>query len=290
MAQTQLLKRRIRSVLNTRQITKAMELVAASKMKRAQDAVLRSRPYIAAARNIIRKLRAVTNPELHPFFAHRAVSSELIIVIASDRGLAGAYNSAISRSFLTRLQTNQAASITTRIIAVGQKVARLASAIDSISIEGVYSNLPTEPTSLTIRPISETATRLYLNKSIDRVIAITTEFHSSLNRVVAVRQLLPIESDPSINLEHSAKEVMFEPSPEIVLNQVLPRLIEAELFQLLLEANASEHSMRMMAMKSASDNAEDLTKDLTQSYNSARQAAITQELAEISSGAAAIQE
>lgn len=290
MAQTQLLKRRIRSVGNTRQITKAMELVSASKMRRAQGAVLSSRPYISAARYIIRKLSAVVDSEHHPYFMERPTFSELIVIISSDRGLAGAYNSNVVRMTTERLNRNVNQGIANHVIAIGQKAVQYASQIPNITLEGVYTMLPTEPSSLDIRPIIETATRLFLNQTIDRVVIIATEFHSSLHQEVVARQILPIIASPDLLSTSHASHIDFEPSAEEVFDQMLPRFVEAELYQLLLEANASEHSMRMLAMKNASDNAEELVSDLTQHYNSARQAAITQELAEISSGAEAIQQ
>lgn len=290
MAQIQIIKRRIRSVTNTRQITKAMELVSASKMKRAQEAVLRSKPYIAAIRDVIRQLFSATHPEIHPFFTNRTIKSELIIVVSSDRGLAGAYNSNILRALLTRLQANRETDIVNRVIALGNKAAQLASLLETVTLEGIYVNMPTEPTSVDVRPISKKAMSLYLQRSVDRVVIITTEYHSTLHQEVSIRQILPMSPSKNIASDDHAKEVFFEPSPDEVLSEILPRFIEAEIFQLILEANASEHSMRMMAMKNASDNAQSLVEDLTQHYNSARQAAITQELAEISSGTEAIQQ
>lgn len=289
MAQTQLIKRRIRSVSNTRQITKAMELVAASKMRRAQEATTRSRDYTTNARDILGKLSQLTDAKKQPLFKKRPIKNQLLVVITSDRGLAGAYNSNVLRMLTSTL--SQAENVGTKATVIGSKGSRFVSRLENIELVGAYTDWPTEPTSGDVRPISETAIKSFLDGSVDSVQFIYTKFFSTIRQEVTVEQLLPVLP---VKVEENAdskilEDAIFEPSPQAVLDAIVPRLLEAQALQVVLEAAASEQSMRMMAMKNATDNANELIDDLTLEYNSARQAGITQELAEISAGAEAIQ-
>ena len=290
MAQTQLIKRRIRSVSNTRQITRAMQLVAASKMRKAQEATVRSRAYTSSAREILGQLAKMTDAKKQPLFKARPVKSRLLVVITSDRGLAGAYNSNVLRLLISVLK--QSVQTANKVIVIGSKGSRFVSRLEDVDLVGAYTDWPTDPTSADIRPITETAIKAFLDKSIDSTQLIYTKFISTILQEVVAEQLLPIltiESDPTDGIANSLEDAVFEPSPQAVLDAIVPRLLEAQTYQAILEAIASEQSMRMMAMKNATDNANELIDDLTLEYNSARQASITQELAEISAGAEAIQ-
>jgi len=287
VASTQQIKRRIKSVSSTKKITKAMELVAASKMRRAQEATLQSRAYRNTARELLTRLSKLTDVTKEPLFAEREVKNRIIIVISSDRGLAGAYNSYILKAFTRELRADKKASVNTQSIFIGRQAARFGAKVEGLDVIGVYEDFPDRPVGSDIQPILETIINSFLKKEVDKVDILFTDYISSINQEVRVQTILPAHFEEAES-PADLSDVLFEPSPEKVVRAITPRLIKTQLFQALLESQASEHSMRMMAMKSASDNASDLIDDLTLVFNSARQAAITQELAEISSGAEAI--
>lgn len=290
MANTQVIKRRIKSVSNTKQITKAMELVAASKLRRAQESALRTRPYFNAAREILSRLSELTDAGSHPLFkAKKNVKNRLYVVITSDRGLAGAYNSNILKMFANQAEINLAQKIATNVIVIGRTGAKFINRIDNVEIIGAYDSLPVSVTQSDIEPIATSIKDQFLTKKSDEIYVLFTKYESSVSQVALSRRLLPIDIDKEVvSIKGDIQNALVEPDPRSVLNKIVPKLVVVEFLQSVLEASASEHSMRMMAMKSASDNASDLIDDLTLVYNGARQAAITQELAEITGGAAAI--
>lgn len=299
MAKIHKIRRRIKSVGKINQITKAMEKVAASKMRRALSATLRSRPYAASAAEVLAHLFTLTQHQkpIHPLFAQRTVRQRLLIVMTSDRGLAGAYNSNIIRRLtaevtLPRLKDAPMPDV----IVIGRKGAQAAAYLASLgklNLLGMYQDVPTGPTLAYLQPVITTIIERSVAKQADRVELLYTDFISSLRQVVTLRQLLPV--DPQTLLGRTAEvgtriqESLFEPSPQTVLEFIVPRLVGVQVYQALLEAIASEQAMRMLAMKNASDNAGEIIDDLTLVYNGARQAAITQELAEITVGAQAVQ-
>lgn len=290
MAQIQAIKRRIRSVSSTKQITKAMELVSASKMRKAQEATLKSRAFRNTAHGILGRLAQLPQARQFPYFEQRKVKNRLYIVFTSDRGLAGAYNSNVLKLFARKLQQDNEAGINTKAILIGRKGSIFASRLEKLELVGVYEKWPDQPSASDIQPIIHASLSSFLNHSVDEVVLLYTEFISSISQIAKTEVLLPAklvkvaEDEQQDDIENSE----FEPSVESVMQLVVPRLVESQLYQAILEAVASEHSMRMMAMKNATDNANELTDDLTLAYNSARQAGITQELAEITGGAAAI--
>lgn len=294
MAQIQQLKRRMRSIANTMQITKAMELVAASKMRRAQESALKSRPYANSAREILAHLAKLAREQgaTHPLFTEREVTRRLMIVFTSDRGLAGAYNSNVLRLFARESAAASTRGEIVSAIAVGQKAVKFVSRLEDIKVVGAYHGWSTQPTPEDLSPIARTARELFEQGEIDAVDIVSTAFQSSLNQVARTRRFLPINAAELLPegaiISESIREATFEPTVDDVLTQVVPQFLIVQLLQSAYEATASEHSMRMMAMKSASDNAKELKQDLQLTYNSARQAAITQELSEITSGAEAI--
>jgi len=289
MASTQLLKSRIRSVKSTRQITKAMQLVAASKMRRAQEATKASAPYTLAARQLLTALSAHTSVKNHPLFVSRDVKTRLLIVIASDKGLAGAYNSNIVRVYAEELKKDDAAKIKNTTITIGRKAAQFVARIKDTQVLGAYEELPDRPDGSELRAILDSARTLYTSGQVDAVDVIYTDFVSSIVQEAKIMRVLPAGFEPIIE-RGVATDVTYEPSTEEVLDGVAYRLIGAQIYQALLDSRASEHSMRMLAMKNASDNASDLVDDLTLEMNKARQSAITQELAEISGGVQALSE
>lgn len=289
MASTQLLKGRIRSVKSTRQITKAMQLVAASKMRRAQEATKASAPYTQAARELLAALSTRTSVQHHPLFEQRTVKARLMIVIASDKGLAGAYNSNIGKVYINELKADDKASIKNFTITVGRKASQLAARLKDTEVVGAYEELPDKPDGSELRSILDSARTRFEEGEVDAVDIIYTDFINSVTQEAKVMRILPagFDSTPQPSV---VTDVLYEPSTSEVLDGVAYRLVSAQIFQALLDARASEHSMRMIAMKNASDNASDLIDDLTLEMNKARQSAITQELAEISGGVEALSE
>ncbi len=287
MANTTTLKRRIGSVRNTRQITKAMELVAASKMRRAQDHAISGRIYREAAYSLLLRLSGLTEAKEHPLFTKRPVKTRLFIVISSSRGLAGAYNANILRLLTRNLQQDVQQKITTQIIAIGSKATNFARRLKGVELIAAYPAFDDHPSANDIRPILDTIIELFTLEKVDSVLLLYTQFKSNLSQIATQLSILPAQVDQTEN-DATLDNVTLEPSAEAVLDNVTIRLLEVQLWQALLESIASEHSMRMLAMKNATDNASDLIDDLTLAFNTARQAAITQELAEITGGAEAI--
>ncbi len=287
MPSQQQLKGRIRSVKSTKQITKAMQMVAASKMRRAQDATAAPAAYTRTAREILAHLKQQGASDSHPLFTVRPVKKRLLIVIASDKGLAGAYNSNVAKQYIRELLVDDKAGVKTVTITVGRKSSQLVARLKNTEVIGVYEDLPDSPNGNEMRSALDTAYQLFKDGEVDAVDVIFTQFISSLVQTPRVERILPAgEAGEPENDEIS--EALFEPDVETVLENVVYRLVGAQLFQAFLDARASEHSMRMIAMKNATDNASDLVDDLTLEMNKARQAAITQELAEISGGAEAM--
>lgn len=289
MASRQQIRRRINSVKNTRQITRAMQLVAASKLRRAQEAAIGPREYARLAREILTHLRSLDTEtaEGGALFAERPVKNRAIVMIASDKGLAGAYNSNIVRQTIQELLEDEKKKIKTSLIAVGRQAARAATRLSKQEVLAVYQDLPDKPTANDIRPLLTTLVDLFLEQKVDAVDIIYTKFISTVRQEVQVQRLLPAGFEAE-EVSQDIASAQIEPSVDELLQAATMRLLEAQLYQVLYEAAASEHSMRMLAMKNATDNATELVEDLTLEYNTARQAAITQELAEISGGAEAL--
>lgn len=291
MASTQQLKSRIRSVKSTKQITKAMQMVAASKMRRAQDATKGSAPYSVAAAELLSYLSKQGMTDTYPLFEKRPIRRRLIIAIAADKGLAGAYNSNILKAYLGLLRRDDERGVETMTITVGRKMSQFASRLKGVSVIGSYNDLPDHPEGTTFHAILNVACDMFRDKEIDAVSIVYTKFISSITQSADIMRLLPAGTTVAGTDDgghSSALDAKYEPSPEVVLDAVAYRLVGARLFQALLDARASEHSMRMLAMKNATDNATDLVDDLTLAMNKARQSAITQELSEISAGVEAM--
>lgn len=293
MPSTRALKTRIRSVNSTKQITKAMQLVAASKMRRAQEADKASAPYTQAAEELLAYLASQGATDNHPLFKRRKITKRLIIVIASDKGLAGAYNSNVLKKYLELLKHDDERGIENLTLTVGRKASQFASRLKDTEVIGSYEDLPDHPSGLTFHTILNTAAGMFERGEVDAVTLVYTKFVSSISQVAEMERLLPAGTQTSVDpteVSDNVADAKFEPSPAEVLDAVAHRLIGARLFQALLDARASEHSMRMLAMKNATDNASDLVDDLTLAMNKARQGAITQELAEISGGVEAMEQ
>lgn len=288
MANTLLLKRRISSVKNTRQITKAMEMVAASKMRKAQERAVHGREYREAAHSLLARLSVITDVNQHPLYVKRTVKKRVYIVITSNRGLAGAYNSNVLRLLAKAILEDQRNGVSITIIAIGKQVAQFVKRIEGVELLAAYPGFDDNPTANDVRPILNMVVAMYRSVRTDDIKLLYTNFQTNLFQEAKTLDLLPAVLEDKNTASVVRTNATFEPSVDVVLDHVTNRLLEVQLWQAMLESVASEHSMRMMAMKNATDNASDLIEDLTLAFNTARQAAITQELAEITSGAEAI--
>lgn len=284
---TKLIRTRIRAVKNTRKITKAMELVAASKMRKATEAAVQGRPYSAAADDILQRLHGRTE-HMHPLLREpKTIVNELVIVVTSDRGLCGGLNANVIREALAYMKERRAAGVTVSVVTVGKK-GRGPIAKSGVALVADFADISKVTDFLQIKPIADIALEEFKTERVDQLTLIYTEFQSALIQRAVRRTILPLSEKETVNSQQSTTEYIFEPSPDVVYAQLLPRFLETQVYHAILEAVASEHSARMLAMRNASDAADDITEDLTLTYNQARQAGITQELAEIAGGAAAL--
>jgi F-type H+-transporting ATPase subunit gamma len=293
VAQEQTLKRRIRSVKNAKQITKALEVVAAGRMRKVQSAVENSRAYGNIADAIIRKVAPSQEAQQHPYFKPAAEKSKkLYIVFTSDRGQAGAFNSNVLHLVTQNIQADREAGTEPSVIVFGKKGARFFARVRGINLLGAYINIEDIPETNVFAPVIETIENGINNGDFDSVVIISTQFVSALVQRAQSRQLLPITIEPpreqAAEDESNSIVYEFEPSLESVLDEILRLYFEAQLMEARIESAASEHSMRMIAMGNANRNAGDLIDNITLELNATRQASITQQIAEITGGAAAI--
>lgn len=287
MASTRALKSRIRSVKNTKQITKAMQMVAASKMRRAQDAERASDPYTEAANELLTHLAGQGVTKRHPLFQERDVKKRLLIVIAADKGLAGAYNSNVMKLYIQTLRENDSQHTSDQTIAIGRRATQFVTRIKETNVLGAYEDLPDQPAGNELKAIVDTIVGKFTSGEVDAVDIIYTKFVSSIVQTPISQRILPAGFKET-EVSHEVRDATFEPDIETVLEGATYRLLSAQIYQAILDAKASEWSMRMLAMKNATDNASDVIEDLTLAMNKARQGAITQELAEISGGVEAM--
>jgi F-type H+-transporting ATPase subunit gamma len=293
MASTIALKRRIGSIKSTRQITKAMQLVSASKLRRAQDYATRSRAYRELAYELLARLSSIKEVERHALFQRRTVKHRLYVIVTSTSGLAGAYNANVLKQLTTDIKRDQSDKVGSHIIAVGSKGAQFVRRLSGVELTAVYPSFGDQPSANDLRPVLNSVLEQYRSGAVDEVVLLFTLSKSTVVQQVQSLTLLPASTDAADDGGTAAKLPAFsnfEPDIETVIEQVTTRLIEAQLWQAVLEGLASEHAMRMVAMKNATDNAKDLIDDYTLELNTARQAAITQELAEITGGAEALNE
>lgn len=283
------LRRRIGSIRNTRQITKAMELVSSSKLRRAQSAAVTSRAYRQAAYDLLARLNQVKEVERQPLFKKRPVKTRLYLVITSNSGLAGAYNANVLKLLTQGLGRDRSEKVKSSVIAVGSKSAQFVRRIENVELVSYFPAFDDELSEHDIVPLLNTVIQSYTSESADEIYLLYTEFKSSFTQTASSLILLPagLAEMPEAR-EAPAGYMNFEPDVETVIHNVGARLIQAQIWQALLESKASEHAMRAVAMKNASDNADDLIGDYTLEYNSTRQGQITQEIAEITGGAEAM--
>lgn len=279
MAQTRLIKSRIKSATNIAKITKAMEMVSASKMRRAQEQALASRPYTHILVSMLHTIAAHTDPSLHPLLRTGNPDAPVaIVIISTDRGLAGSLNANLFRTVLQMVDENPNCVFVT----VGKKAREFALKTGK-RIVAEFSGLPDHLTLANVMPISKLLTTGFLNNEYSQVKTVHMQFVSTLTQKAETNQLLPIATQELATLEKVTvkKEYQFEPSAQEMLGVLLPFYAENGFYQTMLEAKASEHSARMVAMKNASDNAKDIVSSLRLEYNKSRQASITSELLDI---------
>jgi F-type H+-transporting ATPase subunit gamma len=314
MESPQNIKKRLRSVNNINKITKAMEMVAATKMRKSQEIALASRPYAFAALDFLATISSLDSAKLPELFTKRNVKKVLFVLVSSDKGLAGAFNSSVFRKFEQHMKRDEEkfAHEDKIYIAVGEK------AFNYLTKKGYnvikkFVSVGDYTATEQVHPITDFIVDGYMEEKWDRVVVISTHFRSALKQEPHVRRILPIDFDhiadtvkeiipergkfAELIKEHNinfvpnkanSKDYLIEPSAEEVLNKLARHLFFIQVYHLILEANASEHSARRMAMKTASDNASDLGNALNLQYNKSRQSKITTEISEISAGAEAL--
>lgn len=298
-------KHRLRSIKNTQKITKAMELVAASKMRKAVAAAQMSRRYSSLALDIIRRLVVHVDitkyPQLQQFLAtSENTTRSLVVVFSSNRGLCGAFNSHIVRSALSYIAEHPQENVD--VISIGKKGAAMFGSA-GIAIHALYEKEDMPKDDRTITNIADMVLQRFTDGTVAKVLIAYTNYHSPVHQTVAIRQLFPFALDDAVSATLDddttqqqtkeqalapTREYIYEPDQHTILGALLPRMAQLQLYQALLESNASEHSSRMVAMKNATDAAGDMADEFILLFNQARQAAITKEIAEISAAMAAL--
>lgn len=276
------IKRRIRSIKNTQQITKAMEMVAAARLRRSQSRVELARPYAEEIRRIAGRIAGSLEEVSHPLLVRREIERPCFVVFTSDRGLCGAFNARVIR-FAQEMLKKRGSK---RIVAVGRK-GRDFFRRRGYEILADFISIGDDPRVDVAKEIVRCVLSLYVDGAVDEVSLIYMEFISTGRQQPTVKRLLPIEI-PSQEEGAAADDYLYEPGQKKVLEMVLPRFVESQVYRALLESKVSEHAARMLAMGNASENASKMIDQLTLSFNKARQAAITKELTEIVTGAEAL--
>ena len=287
MAGTKEIRTKIKSVQNTRKVTRALEMVSASKIRKAQDKMKASRPYSRLMRQVIGHVAKANTEYKHPFLVERSDIKRVgYVVISTDRGLCGGLNSTLFRKLLGEIREWQSKNVEVDIVAVGQKAAAFFKRI-KVNMVGSVTHLGEKPQVSQLIGVMKVMLDAYSEGRVDRVFLCYNDFINTMTQKVRTDQLLPLPPSDELEANHDW-DYIYEPNPQVVLDDVLTRYVESLVYQGVLENLASEHAARMVAMKSASDNATKLIGELQLVYNKARQAAITQEISEIVSGAAAV--
>jgi F-type H+-transporting ATPase subunit gamma len=286
-AELRQIRRRITSVQATKKITRAMELIAASRIVKAQQRVKQSKPYVEKLTEVIRNVGRASGGASHLLLERRPVETVGVLVVSSDRGLAGAYNANVIRLAEATMIQHRREGKEVRLYTVGKK-AQGYFRFRGYQIERAFLGVTDSPSYGDARAVANIAMEAYASGEVDAVEVYYTRFQSALNQVATRVELLPVT--PPEDAEGPAVSYEYEPSPAEILDRILPRYVEAGIFVMLLEASASEHASRQRAMKAATDNANELVKLLTRVANQARQAEITTEISEIVGGADAMAE
>ncbi len=289
MATLREIRRRITGIKSTQKITKAMKMIAASRLRRAQQAIVSTRPYARKLGELLRHLVAKADPALNPLLVYREVKTELLVVVTSDRGLCGSFNSNLIKAAVQHLQAKQGVNV--KVLTIGKKGSDYFSKRDYNLVakqSGIFHALDFNHA----RSVVDIITRGYLNGEFDMVEVVYNEFKSVIQQRVVIEQLLPIppeETQPSKTLRAlSQVDYIYEPSSVEIVNALIPRHLNFQMWRVLLESNAASQGAQMAAMDNATENAAELIRELTLKYNNARQASITKELLEVVSGAEAL--
>ena len=298
MAGTKEIKRRIKSVKNTKKITKAMELVSASKMKRAISATLASRAYAGYSWEVLQSLSNYVEESSNPLLQTREVKKTLVVLITSNRSLCGGYNSQVTRKTISFLREHAGENID--FVSIGSKGEASLRRIGQ-NIIASFNDISEKPKLSDIYPIADFIIDVYKKAQYDKVAIAYTDFVSALTQTPRIHTLLPVQRDElkeeiaeigknkeQTVAENSKVDYTFEPNYETLMSMIVEKIARMRVFQMILESSASEHSARMLAMKNASDAAGEMIDELTLAFNKARQGSITQEISEISAGMASV--
>lgn len=282
-------KQRIGTANNIAKITKAMEMVSASKMRKAQDQTLAARPFAQALHESLEKLAHEAHPGLHPLLEEHIAGQDVLVVISTDRGLCGSLNQNLFKKLLDWKQQHPEGIF----IMIGKKAVGFANFF-GLEVYAQFINMPDTISTDDVLPITSLIIDNFTNKSFKSVSVIYMDFINTLSQKVKLQQLLPIKaqelSENSTIEDDSVHEYAFEPSPKEILSELLPYYIENNVYQAFLESKASEHSARMVSMKNASDNAKDLVKELRLIFNKSRQESITKELLDITTATLSLEQ
>ena len=287
MAGAKEIRTKIASVQNTQKITSAMQMVAASKMRRAQEKMSQSRPYSKGLRDIINHIASSHSEFRHPFMEKREVKNVGFIVIATDRGLCGGLNINLFRKVLQKMQDFEKQGIGVKVVLLGSKAAGYFNH-SNIDVMASHSGFGDDPKPEKLVGVIKVMTDAFLNGEVDEIYLSCNSFKNTMVQTPLVGKLLPLEPNKENESSKRHWDYLYEPEPEAILKVVLDRYVVQMVYQAVLENLASEQAARMVAMKAATDNAEALVNDLQLEYNKARQAGITMELNDIVSGASAV--
>ncbi len=286
--QEKALKRRVKSVQSTKKITRAMELIAATKVVKAQQRAMAARPYAEQITEVIQHLSAAGAGKEHPLLRQAdSVDKVAFIVITSDRGLAGAYNTSVIRAAERDLQGEMSEGADYSLVLIGKKAASYFT-FRNYRIDASFTDMSDTPTYEDARQVAEGIIDAFVDGDVDQVRLVYTRFLSAASQRVVVRRFMPLQAVADEGEGDHTADYEYEPSPGEIFDRLLPRYVEARLFAAMLDAAASEHAARQRAMKSATDNAEELETELSRALNRARQGSITSEIMEIAGGAEAM--
>jgi len=291
MANLKEVRNRIQSVNSTQQITKAMKMVAAAKLRRSQDAIMQMRPYAQRLGLLLQNISASIDDAVdNPYAVERPVNKILLIVVTSDRGLAGAFNTNIIKAttnLVSGKYSQQAKAGNVHLLTVGKKGADFFMR-RNYTVNRDYIATFSTLSFAAARQIAEFAMDAFVKGQYDKVEIVYNEFKNVATQIVRTEQFLPIVQAPVLDIKHSKTDYIYAPSKEEIFKELIPKSLKIQLYKTLLESNASENGARMMAMDKATDNAKELIKELKLVYNRTRQAAITKEILEIVGGAEAL--
>ncbi len=282
------IKKRIGSVKNTQQITKAMKMVAAAKLRRAQESAVAARPYAEKLHAVLSNLAKREESDAHALLSQRGTGRALVVLMTADRGLCGGFNANVSKEAERYIRANEQGYAELDLMIIGRKGREFLKNRIGDKIIKAHENITADATYKTAQLIGQEVVKSYTDETYDAVYLIYNAFQSAIVQNVTFEQVLPIQPDESAAAEENVVDYIYEPNRSEVLSHLLPKMVEVQIFRSLLESYASEQGARMSAMDSASRNATEMIGKLTLQYNRARQAAITKELMEIVSGAESI--